>query len=270
MREVLAIAGLAAIVVAAATFSETTPFPGSAALLPVLGTAAVVAAGTAARPTLTGRALGFGVPRYVGRISYGWYLWHWPCLVLAAAWATNRYGDVPAAVTVFAVVLSLALAIGSHYVVEMPVRRSVRLGRAPRITLAFGAALTVMTAALAVSLPRRAIPVARQVAAAAVETGPVQPATPATRLEQDPAFARVDWGVQPGSCLAREEWDSRVVCIFGDRAEPNPGPARRRLPRRVVRPRPRTPRNGAPLAPRGDRAQLLPDLELPHVACRHG
>ncbi len=208
---------------AAVAFTESTPFPGSAALLPVLGTAAVVAAGTGRRRTVTGRLLGLSVPRYIGRVSYGWYLWHWPCLVLAEAAFTNRYGVVSAAndtryqlVVLLAVVLSLGLAVVSNYAVEMPVRRSVRLSRAPRLTLAFGASLTVATAALAVTLHRGVVAPAPPGAAAAVVADQAQLATAATRLSEDPAAARADWIVGPDSCLRRAEHDPRVVCLFGD------------------------------------------------------
>jgi peptidoglycan/LPS O-acetylase OafA/YrhL len=218
-RQALAVAGLAAILLAAVRFSETTLFPGSAALLPVLGTAAVVAAGTGGRPTAAARLLGLGVPRYVGRISYGWYLWHWPCLVLAATWATYRWGHVPGRVTVFAVVLSFALAVVSHYLVEMPVRRAPRLVRVPALTLALGAGLTAVAAGFATSLLDNVRPVGQAVAAtaAADQTGSLQPASSTTRLREDPAAARVDWGVKPGSCLSHQELDSRIVCAVGNR-----------------------------------------------------
>jgi peptidoglycan/LPS O-acetylase OafA/YrhL len=218
VRELVAVAGLAAIAFAAITFSEATPFPGSAALVPVLGTAAVVAAGTGSRATGAGRLLGLRIPRYVGGISYGWYLWHWPCLVLAATWATGHYGRVPLRVTAFAVVLSFGLAVGSHYLVEMPVRRSVRLAAAPVLTLGMGAALTAVAAGFATARLRDIEPIAPAIAASAVHdvTAPLQPSTDTTRLEEDPATARADWGITPGSCLSREELSARVVCTVGD------------------------------------------------------
>jgi peptidoglycan/LPS O-acetylase OafA/YrhL len=77
--------GLAAIVAACVTFSSSTPFPGTAALLPVLGAAGVVAGGLAAPAGGPALLLGRAGPRAVGRISYSWYLWHWPVLVLVPA-----------------------------------------------------------------------------------------------------------------------------------------------------------------------------------------
>ncbi|MGH3634277.1 MAG: acyltransferase family protein, partial [Mycobacterium sp.] len=76
-------AGLALILLACTLLSATTPYPGTAALLPVLGTALVIGAGCASAPQGCGRVLGLSPMRAVGRVSYSWYLWHWPVLLLA-------------------------------------------------------------------------------------------------------------------------------------------------------------------------------------------
>ena len=55
------------------------------ALLPTLGAAALVAAGASATPAGPTRALALRPVRFVGRMSYAWYVWHWPALVFAAA-----------------------------------------------------------------------------------------------------------------------------------------------------------------------------------------
>jgi peptidoglycan/LPS O-acetylase OafA/YrhL len=79
-------AGLGAIAFATYRFNENTLFPGYAALVPTLGTAAIIAAGIRATTAPAGpsRLLTLGPVRHVGRISYSWYLWHWPPLVFAA------------------------------------------------------------------------------------------------------------------------------------------------------------------------------------------
>src|SRR3954470_14553381 len=69
-------AGLAAIAVAAVTYSADTAFPGIAAALPVGGAAAVI---WAAAPTAGMR---LRPVQYLGDISYSVYLWHWPLLIL--------------------------------------------------------------------------------------------------------------------------------------------------------------------------------------------
>lgn len=81
LRELIAAAGLLAIVVACFVYDGGTTFPGLAALAPVLGTAALIHAG-ASGPSLAARLLQLPPMVWVGLISYSLYLWHWPLIVL--------------------------------------------------------------------------------------------------------------------------------------------------------------------------------------------
>jgi peptidoglycan/LPS O-acetylase OafA/YrhL len=73
--------GLAMLLLAGATFSGATPFPGSAAVLPVAGTALVIlaAAESGGSPT---RVLRIRPIQHLGDTSYSIYLWHWPLIAL--------------------------------------------------------------------------------------------------------------------------------------------------------------------------------------------
>ncbi len=77
-------AGLAALALAVARTSEAG-FPGVSAWLPVLGTAAMIAAGArgAFSPGQLGALLSLAPLRLIGRLSYSLYLWHWPVVVYA-------------------------------------------------------------------------------------------------------------------------------------------------------------------------------------------
>jgi peptidoglycan/LPS O-acetylase OafA/YrhL len=126
--------GLLMVVGSAVVLNRSTPFPGTAALWPVVGTGLLVATGVAAAGTGPTRLLDRPVPRFIGRISYSWYLWHWPCLTLAnVRWGAApeaAFGQAPAApqagpaVVLAAVALSLVLAVVSHYLVEQPLRHA--------------------------------------------------------------------------------------------------------------------------------------------------
>jgi peptidoglycan/LPS O-acetylase OafA/YrhL len=117
-RLVLTVGGLGAIAVAAIRYDASTLFPGWRALLPVLGTAAVLAAG--ARGALgPARVLTLRPVRYVGDISYSLYLWHWPVLVLGAEYV----GASRSPVETFLLVAGAALlSVLSYHVVENPFR----------------------------------------------------------------------------------------------------------------------------------------------------
>jgi peptidoglycan/LPS O-acetylase OafA/YrhL len=76
--------GLAAIAGASLFYNQATPYPGLAAVVPVLGTAALLVGGMATPAGAITRGLGTSVLRWFGRVSYSWYLWHWPLVGLGA------------------------------------------------------------------------------------------------------------------------------------------------------------------------------------------
>jgi peptidoglycan/LPS O-acetylase OafA/YrhL len=75
--------GLAAIGWTAATYTGGTPFPGYQALLPVIGSAMVIAGHPRrGEPFGPGGVLALRPVQWLGDISYSVYLWHWPLVVL--------------------------------------------------------------------------------------------------------------------------------------------------------------------------------------------
>jgi peptidoglycan/LPS O-acetylase OafA/YrhL len=79
---VLGMTGLAMIIVALVTFDEGTPYPGYAALLPALGCVGLIIGGARASDSIISRGLSAEPLRWLGRLSYAWYLWHWPLVGL--------------------------------------------------------------------------------------------------------------------------------------------------------------------------------------------
>jgi peptidoglycan/LPS O-acetylase OafA/YrhL len=140
-RVLLAWTGLGAIVVAAFTFDGATPFPGTAALLPVLGAVAVIRAG-APRGRLALTPLLAGAPlQRLGDLSYAIYLWHWPLIVLAP-YALGHGLDTSTRLAI--IMLTLLLALLSKLLVEDPIRRGGALARRrTRWTFAAAAAATL-------------------------------------------------------------------------------------------------------------------------------
>jgi peptidoglycan/LPS O-acetylase OafA/YrhL len=174
--------GLMAIIGTSLVIDGTTRWPGPATLIPTFGTVAVIAgAGSAA----TGRASN-AVDRIltsrplvkVGDLSYSWYLWHWPAIVLAreAGWSS-------AASLMFAAVVALAPAWWSYRFVEERFRRdrTISGGRVLRLaTLSISIPLLLALAAGATGDRARAVAAAAgtlnslladeaRVAAAAIE-----------------------------------------------------------------------------------------------------
>ena len=94
------------------------------------------------------------MPRYIGRVSYAWYLWHWPVLVLAKArWGEASEGaadgaaatEAPWTVILAAVALSFALSVASHYIVEQPMRQAGFLTVSRLRSLQAGGALVAVS-----------------------------------------------------------------------------------------------------------------------------
>ena len=78
----LAWAGLVALLVGALVYDDATPFPGAAAALPVLATAAMIVGGAASGGLHATRLLGLAPFQFVGAISYSLYLVHWPLQII--------------------------------------------------------------------------------------------------------------------------------------------------------------------------------------------
>ncbi|GAA5159983.1 acyltransferase family protein [Ornithinimicrobium tianjinense] len=141
-------AGLVMIGATLVSISTQTPWPGSAAALPVLGTAAVIAAGIASPDILPARLLGVRPMRFFGALSYSLYLWHWPALQLLEA--ARPGSGLKARLAVAA--LSVVLAWLSLRLVENPIRFHPLLARSTRRALFYGATSMVASAAAGAAL----------------------------------------------------------------------------------------------------------------------
>jgi peptidoglycan/LPS O-acetylase OafA/YrhL len=141
--------GLGMIVASALLIDTSTPFPGTAALLPVLGTALAMLPGMRDTTGLPARVLGWRPARFLGRISYSLYLWHWPMLVLPTAVAGNT---LPLPVRAGLMLAAIPVAYASQRWLEDPIRRGRLVGVVPRRNLAFAGALSIAVATSSLGL----------------------------------------------------------------------------------------------------------------------
>lgn len=109
--------GLVALGIALLSYNDKTTFPGLTALLPVMGTVAVIYAGPKGP---AGQLLSLRPMIFLGLISYSLYLWHWPLMVLIR-YSLNHNVAGPASM-VGLLVLSLIFAWLSWRFVETPFR----------------------------------------------------------------------------------------------------------------------------------------------------
>ena len=137
-QDVLACVGFLLLAIAIVGFDETTPFPGFMALLPVLGTAALISAqgSWANRHVLSCRPMVF-----VGLISYSWYLWHWP---LMSYFRIIVPTPPPPWQLMMIAIISFGVAVLSWQFVEQPFRRATLASRPTLLRYALVLALAIV------------------------------------------------------------------------------------------------------------------------------
>ncbi|GAA2000657.1 acyltransferase family protein [Brevibacterium samyangense] len=144
VRKVLALAGVGAILAASFMYTGATPFPGTAALLPVLGCVAVIVAGRTSGLGSLHPIVDWRPTQMVGNWSYSLYLWHFPVITYYVAVVGHHPGFF---FGLCVLAISLVFSIASYYLVENPVRKNVTLR--DRRWMTVGAALTAMAVACA-------------------------------------------------------------------------------------------------------------------------
>ncbi len=100
---------------------------------------------------MVARALSWKPLAWIGQLSYGLYLWHWPLFIWLSP---ERTGWNPLVLTMVRVALTCALASASFYLIENPIRRGAvrRRWGAGRATVLNLAAYPAVIAVLLVSM----------------------------------------------------------------------------------------------------------------------
>jgi peptidoglycan/LPS O-acetylase OafA/YrhL len=140
-------AGLAVIVASVLILDEQTVFPGTAAALPVAGAALVIAAGCVPHRFGASTVLRIAPAQYIGKISYGLYLWHWPLIMIGPAVLGIEEPRLRHYLALMAA--AFLLAVATFHLVENPIRTRRPLIQVPSRALAMGGGL--ITAMLAAS-----------------------------------------------------------------------------------------------------------------------
>ena len=230
LTTLLAGGGLAVLAWMTLTLSDTAPYPSWRALGPTLATVAIIVAGTATVSSAPIRLLSQPPLQYLGRISYAWYLWHWPLLVFAA----ELLGPLSVRQSVAVTLIAWIPTAITHQLIEERFRRSRTLARRPLRSIRLGLACTAtaVVAALVLSAAQRDTPVAtaaQAVGARAIERGHAVQATVAAirpdlkhaNDDRGPSFAdgchiKNDPRVRSPKCAYGDVHSSTRVVLWGD------------------------------------------------------
>jgi len=117
-RPVVALFSFVAICIATLIFDRTTPFPGIAALAPVVATVLLLASRSKWPPLINVIAQS-RVTQWLGAISYPLYLWHWPVLVIPAIYLGE---ELTLLQTLLLLASTILLAGLTHRYIETPMR----------------------------------------------------------------------------------------------------------------------------------------------------
>ena len=219
--------GLGLVVSAAFMFSNATAYPGSLAGVPVAGAALLIACGCG-RPSGAERILREPLLQSIGRVSYSWYLWHWPMLMLTPMIVGHPLNWVGRICVVW---VSLATAVLTYFLIESPGRHTAR-----RTWQGFGMAVVISGAVVAASVLVLTNLPAMGGTGAAVNVVVAQDATPLVVKEMQlavsagvattnsprnlvpaPGKAAYDLPVADGTnCHASFTTITQGACVYGD------------------------------------------------------
>jgi hypothetical protein len=119
LNEIAVTLGILLIAVAALFYTVSTPFPGYAAIVPVIGAALIIAPFTHIGSVRN--ALSAAPCKFIGKISYSLYLWHWPIITLYRHYNLGRHPTFTEAVWLLLVIF--AVSWFSWRFIEEPFRR---------------------------------------------------------------------------------------------------------------------------------------------------
>lgn len=224
-------AGLLGILVSVLVITESTPFPGWAALLPTVATALVILADDPAHRANPRVILASRPVQLVGDTSYALYLWHWPIVTIApvALGAPLTTGQ-----KLVILVLSLVVAWLSTRFVEHPVRTSALLRRGTWRVFLVGAVTSLLVVGassglgFAVTRSEQQTRSELQAMAGTVDhcfgapaLDPANHCPASTPLVTTPAFAKADISDGIRSCLNWPPYPQLTSCTRGTTTDPS-------------------------------------------------
>lgn len=135
LDQLIAVGALSGLLVSTMAYDESSVIPGEPSLLAVISTALLLVI-FERRSLPSFGLLRLGFIQYTGKISYSFYLWHWPLLSIAVIAKGTPLNGLEA---VALVVLAYGISMLSYRFVESPVRERYLVSQNRDLLAAFGA-----------------------------------------------------------------------------------------------------------------------------------
>lgn len=110
--------GISLIILSAIALKDNMAYPNFWAALPTLGAVLMLAAGSATVQTIPGKLIKSPCMQFIGKVSYSWYLWHWPILTIGK----TTLPHMGLSEKLLLALLSLLIATATYYYFENPIR----------------------------------------------------------------------------------------------------------------------------------------------------
>jgi peptidoglycan/LPS O-acetylase OafA/YrhL len=204
-------AGLVLILASYFLFAKDIVYPGFWSLVPTIGAGLLIFGNGNATPLA--RVMSVAPLRYLGRISYSLYLWHWGVIL-----AVQQYDLSNATALIVASAATLVLSVASYHLIENPLRHSVWLQLKRFRTLA------ATVACLAVALPLSELAHSQGRAMSKIITLPNGATADVAKTRKDipkiytmkPRCHADPRAKVPRKCVFGDVASNKVIVLFGD------------------------------------------------------
>nr|WP_318379977.1 acyltransferase family protein [uncultured Enterobacter sp.]DAI86873.1 MAG TPA: putative acyltransferase [Caudoviricetes sp.] len=121
-KEVISLLGLSFLLASIYFINEGMNFPGYIAVVPVVGSMLVIAAGQDS--LINSKLFSIRPMVFIGLISYPLYLWHWPVITFARI---IHGGDLSIYVSLSCLLIAFLLSVFTYYMIEKPIRFKIKV-----------------------------------------------------------------------------------------------------------------------------------------------
>jgi peptidoglycan/LPS O-acetylase OafA/YrhL len=197
--------GFLLLAISVLAFSERTSFPGYNALLPTVG-AALMIAGIASWPPIFNDLSKLRLVQWLGEISYPFYLWHWPLLVLPS----TRFGrPLTLLERIFFILLTALAADLTHRYLEKPIATRSFSSKTIFRSSVLATALCTLAAFAILSTDNSSITLkkGKSISIASVMQKP--------QVYLDDCHVN-NGEVKSGNCMYGDKTSSKTIVLYGD------------------------------------------------------